>query len=255
MLKIQRLNMDSSWKIQWKDTTLLIDPWLINSQIDYFKWFSEQWHIIEPVNIEDLEDYDAVLVSQPYTDHCHTETLSSLRKTDVLAIPSAATIIQNTIPDSKVTFLPRLEDDEWQKFQDLNISYLKPAKLLAAQFYGLVIKNKNEVIVYCPHGFELTNKQISILKQYEVKLLFCNFSSFKLPFFLGGYVNPGKQNALDLIKQLKPQKVVHTHDENKEAKGLVKQLAKVKFADYNEIGKELGEQFLFIDELGKSFMV
>ena len=92
---------------------------------------------------------------------------------------------------------------------------------------------------------------------FQAVLLISGVGSFRImaSFFLGGYVNPGKQNALELIKQLNPKKVVHTHDENKEAKGLVKQLAKVKFADYNKIGKELGEQFLFIDELGKDFMV
>lgn len=255
MLKIQRLNMDSSWKLVWNETSFLIDPWLINSQIDYFKWFSEQWHIVEPVKIEDLGHYDVVLVSQPYTDHCHIETLRNLAQKHIAATPSAAGIIQKAFPDKTVLSLPKLEENKWFQFSNLEISYLKPAKLLAAQFYGLVIKNGNEVVVYCPHGFELTEVQISVLKQHEVRLLICNFSSFKLPFFLGGYVNPGKQNALDLIKELKPKKVVHTHDENKEAKGLVKQLAKVKFADYNEIGKELGEQFLFIDELGKEFTV
>ena len=179
MLKIQRLNMDSSWKLVWNESSFLVDPWLINSQIDYFKWFSEQWHIVEPVKIEDLGNYDAVLVSQPYTDHCHLETLAALNKTKVLATPSAASIIQKAFPNKSVSSLPKLEDNEWLKFGHLEIGYLKPAKLLAAQFYGLVIKNKNEVIVYCPHGFELKTEQILVLKKYEVKLLVCNFSSFK----------------------------------------------------------------------------
>ena len=63
MLKIQRLNMDSSWKFQWNDTSFLIDPWLINSQIDYFKWFSEQWHIVAPMGTDNLGKYDAVSIS------------------------------------------------------------------------------------------------------------------------------------------------------------------------------------------------
>jgi L-ascorbate metabolism protein UlaG (beta-lactamase superfamily) len=44
MLSIQRLNMDNTWWVNWGGTSLLLDPWLIGSEVDGFSWFNEQWH-------------------------------------------------------------------------------------------------------------------------------------------------------------------------------------------------------------------
>ena len=45
MLSIKRLNLDSSWHIEYGKNSFVVDPWLIGSEIDGFKWLNEQWHI------------------------------------------------------------------------------------------------------------------------------------------------------------------------------------------------------------------
>ena len=53
MLSIKRLNLDSSWYVEYGKSNFIVDPWLIGSEIDGFKWLNEQWHIKEPVKISD----------------------------------------------------------------------------------------------------------------------------------------------------------------------------------------------------------
>ena len=45
MIKIKRLNLDSSWYIKFNKLNFVLDPWLIGSEIDGFKWLNEQLHI------------------------------------------------------------------------------------------------------------------------------------------------------------------------------------------------------------------
>ena len=54
MLSVKRLNLDSSWSIDFNSVNFIVDPWLIGSEIDGFKWLNEAWHIKDPVKIEDL---------------------------------------------------------------------------------------------------------------------------------------------------------------------------------------------------------
>ena len=57
MLSVKRLNLDSSWYILFSKDPFIIDPWLVGSEIDGFKWLNQQWHIEDPVKIEDLPDF------------------------------------------------------------------------------------------------------------------------------------------------------------------------------------------------------
>ena len=41
---------------------------------------NEQWHIKEPVKISDLPEFQFLLISQNYEDHCHIETLKTSLK-------------------------------------------------------------------------------------------------------------------------------------------------------------------------------
>ena len=38
MLSIKRLNLYSSWHIEYGKNSFIVDPWLIGSEIDGFKW-------------------------------------------------------------------------------------------------------------------------------------------------------------------------------------------------------------------------
>jgi hypothetical protein len=246
MLKLRRLNMDTSWQLSWGQTNLLIDPWLVGTEIDGFAWFNEQWHTTAPREIHTLENYQAILISQPFSDHCHEETIRQLKEVPLLVNPKSRKRLLREFEQREMLDLPLFLEQNWMKFGELEIAYLKSPKVFSAAFDAVLIRKGKELVVYCPHGFEFTNTQVEALSVYQTKALIAGFSSFKLPFFLGGVVNPGKSNVLDLVKALKPEKVFHTHDENKASKGIVKKIATVVYQNEVEMKKGLEEQFVFL---------
>ena len=114
---------------------ILIDPWLAGSQIDFFRWFSRQWHATESSckDIQDVETLiaevesltrrtkygtndntmdsssdddgaaskdmshiDLVVISHEFTDHCHRATLAQIdKRVPVLATDVAAGVIDS----------------------------------------------------------------------------------------------------------------------------------------------------------------
>lgn len=248
MLKIQRLNMDSSWQLSWGDFSLLIDPWLLGTEIDGFSWFNEQWHATAPLPIKEIAPYQAILVSQPFSDHCHEETLRLLKEVPLLATAKSAKRLGKNFAKKRIQLIPDLLSGSWLTWGEMELACLVSTKKLSAAFDGIVLRRAGELIVYCPHGFELTAAQLKVLRQDKTALLITGFSFFKLPFFLGGVVNPGKTNALSLIEQLNPKKVIHTHDENKPSRGFVKKIATVFYPNITTIQEELKERFVFLGE-------
>ncbi|MCH2044706.1 MAG: MBL fold metallo-hydrolase [Saprospiraceae bacterium] len=248
MLQIRRLNMDSSWQIQWDETCFLLDPWLLASEIAGFSWFSEQWHKTKPLPLNQVGDYQAIVISQPFADHCHIETLQNLKPAAIYASPKILKGLRPKLIKYKdFVPLPRLKDQTVTQLHDIQIIRLLD-KNPTVLFQGLVFKKKEELIVYFPHGFTPTKPQLEFLKKYTVKLLITSFSRFKLPFFLGGAVNKGKANAMELIEELQPLFIVPTHDEDKHAKGLVKKIAKLDYPDWKALQKEIGSHFLPLDQ-------
>ena len=246
MLTLRRLNMDSSWALSWAGTTILIDPWLIGSEVDGFSWFNEQWHVTSPVLVDSIGEYQAILISQAYSDHCHQQTLKELQTVPFFATPSASRRLKREMRGREINILPELTSGKWLDQGVLQLAYLNLGRMLDPIYNGIVIRHKDEVVVYFPHGFTLSTNQMKALQAYKTLLLITSFSSFKLPVFLGGVSNPGAANALSLVEALNPRKVVHTHDENKHAKGLVTKLAKVAYPDPLQLEASMGGRFVYV---------
>ena len=77
-MRLQRLNMDNSWHLEFGNTRVLVDPWLKGAEVDFFSWFNKQSHSTASVSISDVPTYDVVLITQKYPDHFHIETLLEL---------------------------------------------------------------------------------------------------------------------------------------------------------------------------------
>jgi hypothetical protein len=238
--------MDTSWALTWAGQTLLIDPWLIGSEIDGFSWFNEQWHATPPVPIGDLGEYHSIVISQSYSDHLHKETLDALEKVPCISTPSAVRRLKKDAPGRAIRVLPELCTGKWLSDGELQLAYLDPGRMIDPIYNGVVIRHQQEVVVYFPHGFTLTPGQLDQLKPYNTLVLITSFSRFKLPVFLGGAVNPGMGNALKLVEALNPQRVVHTHDENKHARGLVKKIAKVDYPDPEQMKASMAGRFVYM---------
>lgn len=228
MITLQRLNQDTTWKIALADQTLLLDPWLTGTEIDGFAWFNEQWHATPPVPIEDLGNIDHIVVSQPFSDHCHEETLQLLApEIPIAAVAAARKRLAktfgrsrnfNTIPEYKNGFLDQ---------GGLHFTQFRTASLLDQVHNALLILSPSgENIFYAPHGFVPNARQRAILQQHSIHVLIHTVSEYHLPFLLGGTVNLGLSTLQKLAQILKPQYIISTHDEQKYAKGLVPKIAR-----------------------------
>lgn len=225
-LQIQRLNMDNSWWLRWNDDALLLDPWLVDSEVDGFIWFNEQWHVTPPVPVDAVPAYEHVLVSQPYSDHCHARTLSMLSdRAAFYAVPPARKRINKELPSLRITDIPAF-DTGTTTLGSLRVCRFTPPHRIDPIYHALLLCHGSEAVFYAPHGFALSTAQIEMLGGIQIKLLITSFAYFKLPAVLGGIINPGTEAALKLMEQLQPQHVLNTHDENKRARGLVIRLAK-----------------------------
>ena len=235
-LAIQRLNMDNSWMVHWNDTKIILDPWLMGTEIDGFRWFNEQWHATQPLPIEDLVGFDAVIVSQPYSDHCHTETLKKINQNSpIYAANKTANRIKKEWKEAKVNIL---EANQWNTFKDFMMMSMKSEKWLHSFYDAIVIVNEDkDAIFYAAHGFKPSDSQLSILKELNIRILITTITYFKLPFFLGGTVNPGYEAAITLANQINAKAIVNTHDEQKPGKGLVLKIAKRKYTDTQAINE------------------
>ena len=242
-MKLQRLNMDSSWWMEMNGVSFLIDPWLIGSEVDGFSWLNEQWHTTTPVEINNIPNYDFILITQYYSDHCHINTLRKLDDNKIiLATAGAYKRIKKELPNKKIQLIA---DNKNVDFNGIKITSLRPNKKMDPIYYSVIIsKEKDHSFFYSPHGFELTAAQKEIATQYNYDLLMTTFSDFRIPKIMGGHVNPGIKNVQYLNQLLQPKKILNTHDENKKGRGLVLKLAKVVFPNYEALQKRDDMQFL-----------
>lgn len=240
--------MDTSWWISWGGTSFIVDPWLIGSEIDGGSWFNEQWHVTEPVAIEDIPAYDFILITQSYNDHCHKETISALEHKKLIKATTKA--YNKTRKWGLAEQVEELADFTAYESssEQLGIYSLHPGNKIDPVYYGVAIVLRDEAIIIASHGFELNPEQQSWLGKFKVKLLITSFSEIQLPGFMGGKVNPGMDNVHQLFEVLKPEHIINTHDEQKTAKGLVMKIAKTKYADLETLDEPINSKFLRINK-------
>lgn len=240
MLTLQRLNMDTSWRLAWDGAAVVLDPWLVGSEVDGFAWFNEQWHATPPVAIDALPAAEALVVTQSYADHCHPETIDALPADwRILAVDKALGALRRY--GDRVERLP--EAPEALAVGPLSLSVLRPDRRLDPIYYALVVRRGDEAVVYCPHGFAPTEAHRAALDGLRVRALITTFTDFQLPAWLGGRVNPGLENVRALVRALRPEAVLNCHDEPKRARGLVSRIAKVERADLDRVELE-GTRFV-----------
>lgn len=228
MISLQRLNQDTSWKIKLNGVQILLDPWLTGSEIDGFSWFNEQWHATAPLAIEELGAIDHIVVSQPFSDHCHEETITLLSPViPIAAVPAARNRLEKSFGQSRVfQTIPEYKNG-FLSLGELRFAQFRTASILDQVHNALLVLSPNgDNIFYAPHGFVPNAKQIAVLKQYPIHVLITTVSEYHLPFFLGGTVNLGMGVLQKLAQILNPRHIISTHDEQKHAKGLVPKIAR-----------------------------
>ena len=225
-LLLQRLNMDNTWIVQIGESKVLVDPWLHGEEVDYFSWFNTQTHRTKPIEYDLVPDFDFVLITQKYPDHFHKETLLKLSPSKLIVPSSIFNKVKKLLPRAEVlkfdVILKKVFDTQ------INVHHFPTDRKIDPIYDSLAIEDGSQTVFISTHGHSLNDaaaKRVANLP--KVSLLITPFNHYKLPVFLGGTVSPGIEGVSILMEKVKPKFVVATHDENKEATGLVSKFAKV----------------------------
>ncbi|PVF96637.1 hypothetical protein CPB86DRAFT_708682 [Serendipita vermifera] len=231
MVTLKHLNEDTSWLISFNfedhPFNILVDPWLQGPQTDYWKSFSTQWHAT-PSCVEHVAELGveihAVVISHEWSDHCHKATLLELGKSvPVYATDKAAEMIRKWKHFQNVYTIPPLSKGQnWASSsinglpKNIGISRIASAEN-DFQYYHAASNNIIEVSALLHGLHEVTNPKV-----------------------LGGKLNLGGRNAVQVAYNCKPKLWVGTHDEVKIGKGLVAKVLKRKIWSVEEAMKEEG---------------
>ncbi len=226
MIRLQRLNMDTSLFLEIGGFKVLIDPWLEGTEVDFFSWFNTQWHRTAPLSFEELPEFDAVLITQKYPDHFHLQTLKKLSPSHIIAPKSLKKKIKNNFPGVKLSFLDA--DNSQIRFGNVRVVFLPTQRKVDPIYDAFLLDNGKESVFLATHGYQFDDSGRSLVEEASpCELLVTPFNRYELPFFLGGTVSPGLDGVKHLCEVLNPKKVMAVHDEDKHAKGLVSKMARI----------------------------
>ena len=232
---LQRINMDSTWLVVMDGVRFLVDPWLVGTETDGFKWLNRQWHVQSVMPPESVPEFDAILITQPYDDHCHIATLKELYKgKPVFADRRGYGKIKKHLPDAD---LHRVNEKtrEIVRFKGVEF-YLSPTDML---YNGCLIRSAGKSVLYLPHGIEIKDRYVKHFPS-PVDVVLTSASTFTLPFWLGGKVAKGIENVKQVQRLFGPGQIFTTHDEPKDGIGLVSRLAKKYYPTQAEFTEQLG---------------
>lgn len=223
-MKITKLNDDSSWLIDFTETTLMIDPWFTPYQIDIAPWFSTQYHKTNQPAVSDIKTPDYIFISNPFTDHCNKETLVQFDK----SIP----IIGTKKVVNKIKKWGHFETYILIENAPFQIQLIKGGSMFDLVHNAFHIQHGSASILYAPHGSKATNIPKSAV-------LITTTTRYQLPFFLGGKINLGYSAAIKLLRKSKSAVLLSTHDEQKVGKGIVELLAQKKYVNTNNVNTKI----------------
>ncbi|NDB34483.1 MAG: MBL fold metallo-hydrolase [Flavobacteriia bacterium] len=212
-MKITKLTDDSSWLIETVDFTLVIDPWFTDQQVDGHPWFSLQKRDKTYGPFQFPKDKPLyIFVSHPFSDHCHKETLLTFPKnTQIVAEQRALEKIiswkyfENVLPLEQALFGVK--------------QHTKP-NLFNQTHHAFSFQLAGIHLLYAPHGIRANHAMP------KAQGLITTTTTYKLPFFLGGTVNLGLEQARRALDETGASWALATHDQRKESKGLVGIFAK-----------------------------
>ena len=225
-LTLQRLNMDTTWHCTLGDLRVLVDPWLVGTEVDYFGWFNTQWHRTPPMPCADIPAFDTVLITQKYPDHCHPRTLETLQPSRVIAPDTLTRRIAAILPQAEVIGVGA--DLDGLHHRGVQLHRLASPRRFDPIYDAFLLDDGHHSVLIAPHGLQLTDQHVQVVQAASpLKVLLSALDLYELPGWLGGTIKPGLSGLRDLVDRLRPEVVVQTHDEDKHARGLVSRLARI----------------------------
>ena len=217
-MKLTKLNDDNSWLWEFDGKIILVDPWFSPSQVDFYPWFSEQFHVGAQPTLDSFPKPDFIFISHPFTDHCNKETL--------LQMDASIPLIARALILKKIK--------KWGHFKHLilvenapfKIQVLPPEGWLDLVHFAYLFENETGNLLFAPHGVKA-----SVLP--NARYLMTTTTEYRLPFWLGGTVNLGIKKGLMAQKKCGAEWLINTHDEKKRGTGFVEKFAKKQYFDFS----------------------
>lgn len=277
-LELARANHDSSWLIRYRNGVIVLDPWLLGSNIDFGSWFSHQDHtspVLKPSELISLAGESAIVViSHQFTDHFSRETLLELpRDWEAFAEPKwAAPKVCSLGHFGSVTPICEKVNSNNQSLpryplgsSGLRVSFgfFRANRLtdvlhnaLLVQFYpDEHAEEAEDSLLYCPHGvFPRTAAEILSFVRKPLSALICTISEYHIPAILGGQLNLGLDAAIGVAENLNARSILDSHSENKTKEGIVGRFSRAVAPDHATAAAKCaakGIGYVEVNELGK----
>lgn len=224
-LRLARLNGDATWWVGLGGG-VLFDPWLTGAEVDGFPAFHAAWHTSPCVAPEAVPAHALCVVSNPYADHLHPETLVRLSGgAPVAAHPAAVRGVQRALPGRTVHAIP-----PWgaapATVGDLRVWRVSPPWWRVPPYHAVVVADgQGTAVVHAPHGLDAGVAR-SIGRTLDVAVFACTRVPYLLPPLLGGRANPGPAAADAACDALRARAAFAIHDEAKREVGLIAWLAR-----------------------------
>lgn len=251
IMKITRLELNS-WIIEIAGQTILIDPWLVDPMTFFGSpWLFKATHKARQTHTpETLKNVDLILLSQSFDDHCHKPTLKQLDHSIPVVASSAAAKIVRDLGYTQVISL-----NTWEKYvvHGLEITAMPSAPASSGGENGYLLKGGAESLYYEPHIFPASQPIASYVSNLDVAIAPVVGQIFPLI----GQVIMGPQEALTMVKTLKPRVVMSTGNGDVHIEGLlIKGVRSVgSFEKFAALLKESGLPTQFLTPRGGETVV
>lgn len=235
-LPLGRLNGDASWWFELAGERVVVDPWLVGSEVDLAPWFNEQWHRDPVVPPQAVPAHQAVVISQPFSDHCHAATLQALPgDADLLVAPNARRKVERAVPGRRVHVLPAW-DQPPLRLRGLRCWRVTPPWWRVPGYHAVVVADDaGRAVLHAPHGMSVA-AAAAVAARVDVEVLAITRTWFALPWWLGGVAQPGEQAAQEVVRVVAPQVALAVHDERKEGRGFVRRVERIRWPAGEETG-------------------
>lgn len=224
---LRRLNLDTSWWVDLSGSAAVFDPWLVGSEVDLAPWFNEQWHTGPVLGLDEVPAHAVVVISQLFTDHLHAETLAGWRGDAVIAVvPEAAKAVRALNTGRAVLEIPAWGQPPL-RVAGLSLWRVSGPWWRPPRYHAIVMADaQGRAVVHAPHGLSPADAA-AIAQALTVEVLAITWVGYRLPWFLGGAVNPGPEAADAAVRASGARRVLPVHDEARRAQGLVSRLARI----------------------------
>ena len=186
----------NGWLIKFKETTVIIDPWLTGDLIfPPGEWFFKG-SLDNDVLIK--EEIDIILLTQGLPDHCHIPTLEMFDKKIDIICPKSANVILKRIGFSSITVL-----EPSNKIIKKDLEFIATSGAPVPQVEnGYIVKDAEKRGFYIePHGYLDEN-----LGKQKLDAVITPTKNLKLPLF-GSFVK-GAEVIPKLIDKFHPEYVL-----------------------------------------------